>query len=124
MRLSSVPGINGDEGWWGIQATSWLAGHAYEARTTSGNPIDMLFLVPVALAHEVGSPSFATLRAVPVLANLLALILGFLCVRRLWDTTTACVQTVAMAILPTAIAHSRFCQDPSQTVLWCSIVIY
>ena len=31
---------------------------------------------------------------------------------------------MALAILPTAIAHSRVCQDPSQTLFWTGLVIY
>lgn len=124
MYLSSIPGINGDEGWWGVQATRWGAGVAYEAKTTSGNPVDKLFLVPLGVLHKVAPPSFFVLRALPAFSNLLALILGFLLVRRIFGSTTAWIQTVTLAIAPTAIAHSRFCQDPSQSILFTSIVIY
>ena len=124
LRLDSVPGVSGDEGWWGVQALAWLANRPYEPRTASGNPIDQFFLVPVALLHAVGSPSFALLRLVPALANLLALVAGFFFVRRLYGGTTAWIHTVALAVLPTAIAHSRICQDPSQSVLWTGLVVY
>jgi hypothetical protein len=124
MRLSSVPGISGDEGWWGVQAIACLGGRPYQTHTTSGNPIDLFFLVPVALLHAVTRPSFQVLRTVPALVNLLALPIGFWCVRRLFGSATAWIYTIALAILPTAIAHSRLCQDPSQTVFWTSLVIY
>jgi hypothetical protein len=124
LRLGSVPGLSGDEGWWGVQALAWLSGRPYEPRTTSGNPIDLFFLVPVALLHATGSPSFALLRLVPALANVLALVVGFFFVRRLFDETTAWIHTGALAVLPTAIAHSRICQDPSQSVFWTSLVVY
>ena len=124
LRLDSVPGISGDEGWWGVQALAWLSGRPYEARTTSGNPIDLFFLVPVALLHAIGSPSFALLRLVPAAANLLALVAAFFFVRRLYGETTAWIHTVALAVLPTAIAHSRICQDPSQSVFWAGLVVY
>ena len=124
LRLGSVPGLSGDEGWWGVQALAWLSGRPYEPRTTSGNPIDLFFLVPVALLHLIGSPSFALLRLVPVAANVLALVAAFFFVRRLYGDTTAWIHTVALAILPTAIAHSRICQDPSQSVFWSSLVVY
>ena len=124
LRLDSVPGVSGDEGWWGVQALAWLSGRPYEPRTTSGNPIDLFFLVPVALLHAIGSPSFALLRLVPALANLLALVAGFFFVRRLYGETTAWIHTVALAVLPTAIAHSRICQDPSQSVFWTGLVVY
>jgi hypothetical protein len=124
LRLESVPGLSGDEGWWGIQALAWLAGQPYQARTTSGNPIDLFFLVPVALLHAIGPPSFTLLRLVPAAANLLALVAAFVCVRRFYGETTAWVHTVTLAVLPTAIAHSRICQDPSQSVLWAGLVVY
>jgi hypothetical protein len=124
MYLSSMPGVSGDEGWWGVQALAWLSDRPYEAHTTSGNPIDLFFLVPVALVHTIAPPSFLLLRAVPALVNLLALPVGFWFVRRLYGSTTAWVYTVALAILPTAIAHSRICQDPSQSIFWTGIVVY
>ena len=124
MSLSSVPGISGDEGWWGVQAIAWLSGRPYEAHTTSGNPIDLFFLVPLALVHAIAPPSFLLLRIVPAFVNLLTLPIGFWLVRRLYGKTTAWIHTVGLAIMPTAIAHSRICQDPSQSIFWTSIVIY
>ena len=124
MRLSSVPGISGDEGFWGVQALAWLAGRPYITHTTSGNPIDLVFLIPIALLHAVWPPSFQLLRAVPALANMLALPIGFWFVRRAFGESTAWTFTVTLACLPTAIAHSRICQDPSQTVFWTGLVIY
>jgi hypothetical protein len=124
MRLSSVPGVSGDEGWWGIQALAWLSNQPYEAQTTSGNPIDLLFLIPVALAQHLGSPSFFMLRLVPAVVNVLALPVSFFFVRRLYGGTTAWIHTVGLAVLPTAIAHSRISQDPSQSIFWAGIVVY
>ena len=113
MRLSSVPGISGDEGWWGVQAHAWVSNRPYEAHTTSGNPTDLFFLIPVALVQKLAPPSFLLLRTVPTLVNLLAIPVGFLFVRRLYGNATAWIHAVGIAVLPTAIAHSRICQDPS-----------
>ena len=124
MQLSSVPGISGDEGCWGMQALAWLAGRPYITHTTSGNPIDLLFLIPLRCCTPCAPPSFQLLRTVPALVNLLALPIGFWFVRRAFGETTAWIYTVTMACLPTAIAHSRICQDPSQTVFWTGIAIY
>jgi hypothetical protein len=121
-HLAWMPGIDGDEGWWGVQALRWLHGQPYEAHTTNGNPVDVFLLVPLGLAHAVWAPSFTLLRAVPAVLNLVALPIGFLLVRRLYGSTTAGIQTVATAVLPTAIAHSRLCQDPSQSIPWTVIV--
>ena len=124
LYLSSIPGISGDEGWWGVQATAWLSARPYETHTTSGNPTDLFLLIPIGLVHTVVAPSFLALRTVPALANVLALPIGFWLVRRVYGETTAWIQTVALAVMPTAIAHGRICQDPSQTVLWTSLAIY
>ena len=105
LRLASVPGVSGDEGWWGIQALAWLSGRPYEAHTTSGNPIDLFFLVPLALSHAIAPPSFLLLRIVPALVNLLALPVGFWFVRRLYGNTTAWIHTVGLAIMPTAMGR-------------------
>lgn len=124
IHLSSMSGVSGDEGWWGVQAIAWLSNRPYEAHTTSGNPTDLFFLIPVAFVHRLAPPSFFLLRLVPALVNVLALGVGFWFVRRLYGQTTAWIQTVALAVMPTAIAHSRLCQDPSQSIFWTSIVIY
>ena len=123
-RLATVPGISGDEAWWGIQALAWSSGKPYETHTTSGNPIDMFFLVPVAFVHIIAPPSFLLLRIVPTIVNLLALPVGFWCVRRLYGSETAWIYTLALALLPTAVAHSRICQDPSQSIFWTGIFIF
>jgi hypothetical protein len=123
-HLSSMPGISGDEGWWGMQALAWRAGRPYQAHTTSGNPIDLFLLIPLALLHEVAAPSFTALRILPALVNVLALPVAFWFVRRIYGSVTAWVHTVAIAVAPTAIAHSRICQDPSQTIFWTGLVIY
>jgi len=122
-HLGWMPGIDGDEGWWGVQALRWLHGQPYEARTTNGNPIDVFLLVPLGLAHAAWAPSFTLLRAVPAVLNVVALPIGFLLVRRLYGSPTALIQTVAIAVLPTAITHSRLCQDPSQSIPWTVIVV-
>ena len=119
-----MPGISGDEGWWGMQATAWLQGRAYETHTTSGNPTDQFLLVPLAAVHAIAAPSFGLLRAVPTAVNLLALPLAYWFTRRLFGAATAWVHTIALAIAPTAMAHSRLTQDPSQTVFWTAMVIY
>src|SRR5262245_15956609 len=98
-----MPGIDGDEGWWGVQAMRWLHGQPFERQTTSGNRIDMLLLAPLGLAHALAPPSFTLLRAVPSVLNLIALAIGFLLVRRIYGSPTAWIQTVALAVLPTAI---------------------
>lgn len=123
LHLGWMPGVDGDEGFWGVQALRWLHGQPYATQTTSGNPIDLFLLVPLGLAHAVWAPSFTLLRAVPACLNILALPIVFVIVRRIYGPTTAWIQMVTTAVLPTAIAHSRLCQDPSQSIPWTAIVV-
>jgi hypothetical protein len=123
LHLGWMPGIDGDEGFWGVQALRWLHGQPYEPRTTSGNPVDLFLLVPLGLAHAIWAPSFTLLRAVPACLSILALPIVFVIVRRVYGSTTAWTQMIATAVLPTAMAHSRLCQDPSQSIPWTAIVI-
>jgi len=123
-HLGTMPGVSGDEGWWGVNAIAWLDGRPYEARTTSGNPTDLFLLAPLAAVHAFGPPSFWLLRIVPAAVNVLALPIGFFFVRRIFGTTTAAIYAVALAVAPTAIAHSRICQDPSQSIFWTGLVVY
>jgi hypothetical protein len=124
MHLSTMPGVSGDEGWWGMNAIAWLDGRPYEARTTSGNPTDLFLLIPLGLVHAIAPPSFGLLRAVPAAVNVLALPITFWFTRRLFGGVTAWIHTIALAIAPAAIAHSRLTQDPSQSIFWTGIVIY
>ena len=124
MHLSTMPGVSGDEGWWGMNAIAWLDGRPYETHTTSGNPTDLFLLIPLAMVHAIAPPSFALLRAVPTAVNLLALPIAFWFTRRLFGSATAWIHTIALAIAPTAMAHSRLTQDPSQSILWTAIVVY
>jgi hypothetical protein len=123
VHLGWMPGIDGDEGFWGVQALRWLHSQPYEARTTSGNPIDLFLLVPLGLAHVIWPPSFTLLRAVPACLNIVALPIVFVLVCRVYGSTTAWIQMVATAVLPTAMAHGRLCQDPSQSIPWTATVI-
>jgi hypothetical protein len=119
-----MPGVSGDEGWWGTNAIAWLEGRPYEARTTSGNPTDLFLLIPLGLVHAIAPPSFGLLRAVPTAVNLLALPMAFWFTRRLFGSQTAWIHTIALAIAPTAMAHSRLTQDPSQSIFWTALVVY
>ena len=104
MYLSSMPGISGDEGWWGVQSAAWLSGRPYEARTTSGNPTDLFFLIPVALVHAIARPLFG------VSAGLLAALfmaVAFLHARDShYATTDVPMVFFVMAALPTDLSSA------------------
>ena len=43
-RLGTIPGINGDEAWYGVQAQSVLHGESIAWRTPTGNPLNPFFM--------------------------------------------------------------------------------
>ena len=60
--LGRLPGINGDEAWYGVQAQHWVNGEMVTWRTPSGNLPGPLQLGGLLLLQSVFEPSFALLR--------------------------------------------------------------
>jgi hypothetical protein len=123
-QLDSLPGLNGDEAWYGVQAQELLAGRAPQWRTPTGNPINPMFFGPLVLVHLLAGPSAAALRSVAVVGGLLALVINWFFCRRVFDASTAWISTVALAVLPVAIAYSRFAWDASQSLPVTLVVLY
>jgi hypothetical protein len=124
FRLENIPGINGDEGWSGVQALRLLHGESIDWRTPSGNPINVFFFLPLVAMHVVFPPSFLLLRVTSLVSGLLALVVNYLLCRRAFDTRTAIVSTWLLALLPIDIAYSRFAWDASQSLLATLVVMY
>jgi hypothetical protein len=122
--LGNVPGINGDEAWYGVQAVELLRGGDFSWRTPPGNPLNPLFFLPVVGLHLLFGPSIAVLRCVSLASGLAALGLNWWLCRRLFGRRTAWISTVALAVLPINIAYSRFAWDASQSLLVTLPVLY
>lgn len=115
--LGNLPGLNGDEAWYGVQAMRLLGGQVFEWATPTGNPLNPLFFGPLVVLHWLFGPSIAVLRAVAVFSGLAALVVNWLLCRRVFGARAAMLSTTILAVLPVAIAYSRFAWDASQTVL-------
>ena len=115
--LGRLPGINGDEAWYGVQAEHWLAGAAGQWRTPSGNIPGPLHLGLLTLLQLVAKPSFVLLRLPSLLSSLAAMALTYGAVRRYFDRPTAAMALVIMAVLPVNIVYARFGWDPSHSGL-------
>jgi hypothetical protein len=115
--LARLPGINGDEAWYGVVAARLgAAGHSW--LTPSGNPPAPFQLGLLALFDRtlrVLPPSFAMLRVPAVLASLVQLGLTFFVARRHLGQAVALVAVLLTAALPIEIAYARFGWDPSHT---------
>jgi hypothetical protein len=122
--LGNIPGINGDEAWYGVQAVEMLHDGSRWCRTPTGNPANPFFLGPLTLLHAWLPSSVALLRSVAVASGLAALAVNWLLCRWVFDRATAAVSTVLLAIWPVAIVYSRFAWDASQSVLATLPVVY
>jgi uncharacterized membrane protein len=122
--LANIPGLNGDEAWYGVQAVEMLRGTTTSWLTPTGNPLNPFFIGPLILLHWWFEPSIVLLRSVAVAGGLLALVLNWILCRWVYDTRTAWISTAVLAVLPINIAYSRFAWDASQTLAATLAVMY
>ncbi len=122
--LDHLPGVNGDEAWYGVKCLELLQGKSTSWLTPTNNVLNPLYFGPTLALHSVAGPSLALLRVTAVLSGLAALALNFCLCRRVFDFRTAVLSTAILAVLPTNIAYSRFGWDPSQTLLVTVLVMY
>ncbi len=115
--LSNLPGVNGDEAWYGVQAELVLRGAQIPWRTPSGNLLNPFFFAPQLAMHAAFQPSFAVLRTTAVASGLLALLLNYWLCGRVFSRKIAVISTTLLAILPIDIAYSRIAWDASQSLL-------
>ena len=123
-ELDHLPGINGDEAWYGVQAMKLLHGEPFSWRTPTNNLLNGFFFLPLVALHAVWEPSAVLLRLPAVLSGLLALPVNYALCRKLYGQPTALVSTLLLAVLPVNIAYSRFGWDASQTLLVTLLVTY
>ena len=122
--LSRVPGINGDEAWYGAQAELVLRGVPVAWRTPTGNLLNPFFFGPVLLLHAIWPPSFGLLRATALASGLLTLLANYWLCRGVFGRRVAWISTLILAVLPINIVYSRLAWDASQSVLATLPAIY
>ena len=115
--LSNIPGLNGDEAWYGVRAWEMLHGGDFSLRTPTGNLLNPLMFIPAVLLHACFRPSVFLLRIAPLLSGLAALAVNWAMCRRIFDRATAVISTLILLLLPIDIAYSRFAWDAGQSLL-------
>jgi len=123
VALGRMPGLNGDEAYFGIQALKIVAGKLDRCTTVSGNLMNPFHTGPLAVLHIFFEPAFWVLRAPALVANLLLIPLVLLMVRRASTVSTALAAAILTAALPVNIANSRFGWDPSHSVLFTFVAL-
>jgi 4-amino-4-deoxy-L-arabinose transferase-like glycosyltransferase len=123
-HLGNIPGLNGDEAWYGVQALRVVHGESISWLTPTRNLLNPFYFLPLVALHYCFVPSVALLRAVAVASGLTALVVNYLLCRRAFDRRTAYVSTIVLAVLPIDIVYSRFGWDASQSLLATLLVLY
>ncbi len=123
-KLDHIPGLNGDEAWYGARALELLSGTATQWTTPTGNPLNPFYFALLVPIHLVIEPGPMALRLPAVLSGLAALLANAWLAARVFDRRTALVSTLVLAVLPVNIAYSRFGWDASQTLLATLPVVY
>lgn len=113
LWLDRLPGIHGDEGWYGLLAQRWATGEFSISRTPTGNYPGPIHPMLVALGQFVLPSQFITLRIPTVVASIATMALGWFVGRRYFDASTGRLILLLLAILPANIAYARFGWDPS-----------
>ena len=122
--LGTLPGVNGDEAWYGMITGELLSGESSSWVTPTGNMLNPFYFGPLLFLHSLFGPSFTILRVPAVVSGLAALVANVACCRKLFGERTALISTMVLAVLPVNIAYSRFGWDTSQTLLATVFLLY
>jgi hypothetical protein len=117
IALGRIPGINGDEAWYGVNAHLLLDGEQAFLRTGIGNivsPLHSGLLLPL---ERLAGPSFVLLRLPSVFWGCLAIVLAYPLLVRTIGTRAAVITTGILALSPAAVSQARFGWDPSATIV-------
>lgn len=115
--LGRIPGVNGDEAWYGVQVLRLLAGEQVDWRTPSGNLLGPIHSGLLLLLQPFAPRSLAALRLPALISSLAQLVLTWLVVRRHFGRSAALVALVLTAVLPIDLAYARFGWDASHSGL-------
>ena len=124
FHLSNIPGINGDEAWYGVQALKLINGEPIAWRTPTIPWLNPFYIGLVYLVHLVITPSELALRLPAVLCGIAALVVNYEAAKRLFGQATANISTIVLAVLPASIMYSRLGWDAAETPLAIVLVLY
>ena len=122
--LDSLPGVNGDEAWYGLWVEELLRDHAWSGMSFTGRPPDPFFLTPLAMLQSVVEPAPWVLRAPALISGLAFIIVGYGGLRSTIGQRPALMFALLAATTPIMIVYSRFGWDASQTPLAVMIFLW
>lgn len=126
LALDRLPGINGDEAWYGVQIRRWLdEANSAVLLTPSGLPINPLLFLSEAILLTLFGPSFLTLRLPTAIWGCVAVWLTYRLHRWVFgDPIESLAAGVVTACLPVHLAYSRIAWDASYGLLTAPLLLY
>jgi 4-amino-4-deoxy-L-arabinose transferase-like glycosyltransferase len=119
-----IPGLSGDEAFYGMNVLSMLKGGHWSSHTYTGNLLNPFYSGILLLLQAFLPISIWVLRLPALLTGLVLIAVTYIVTIKLFDTKTALISTIITATLPINIAYSRLGWDTSQTTLISIVIIY
>jgi hypothetical protein len=125
-QLDRLPGINGDESWYGCNAFRFIHLLPIWWHTPVGNRINPFYQGLIFYEHAVlrMAPSFLALRIPAAVAGILTVGLTYPLLRRVLPPRVAWVTLILVASSPVLIVYSRIGWDSCQTPLIGMLVLW
>ncbi len=121
--LDRLPGIDGDEAWYGVNVQVFRDGGVPFWRKSVGNPLNPFHSLPLLALSYVMAARAPLLRAPEVIWGILAIAIAYPMFAGGIGRRGAALVAVLLALSPAAIAYSRFGWDPSGTPLACVLAL-
>lgn len=121
--LDVVPGLHGDEAWYGVNVQMLLDGGPPFLRTPPGNPLNPWHSVPLLALSVFAQPSAWVLRTPSVVWGCLTLVCAYWGTRRALGERAALWFCALAAVSPMAVAYARFGWDPSDTPFFMTLAL-
>jgi hypothetical protein len=122
LWLGNIPGMNGDEAWYGVQVVGPLRN--IEWRTPNENLPNPFLIIPDWLLNHIFPPSAWTLRLPAALAGVICIAVAWFLWRAFLSRSSTRSAAILVATLPVTIAFSRIGWDPCESILVGMLVIY
>jgi len=122
--LDTLPGVNGDEAWYGLWVLRCVNEGVCPLRTPSGNLVNPFYMVLVAVFQTViGIPSVLALRLPAVVGGLGFIAAAYGVCRAAIGRNAALIYALLAATLPIDIAYSRYGWDTAEMGLAATLVL-
>ncbi|HUH85220.1 MAG TPA: glycosyltransferase family 39 protein [Stellaceae bacterium] len=122
--LDTLPGVNGDEAWYGLWVLRCVHEGVCPLRTPSGNLVNPFYMVLVAIFQTViGIPSVLALRLPAVVGGLGFVAAAYGLCRAAIGRNAALIFALLAAALPIDIAYSRYGWDTAEMGLAATLVL-